>query len=145
MKKSVDFLKNQLTGIRPAGISSKLIENIKVNHFRIRDVANISKNQNGLVIHFWMPEHIGDVLHELQKQSFNAYKFSKDSIVVTVAMDSGEQRAKVAKQIAKFGEEAKIAVRNVRKSYRGKIEEKDLQRLVDFYINEIERVIAALV
>ena len=67
-----------------------------------------------------------------------------------------ERRKELAKQVRKYGEEAKVAVRNIRRDAMDKFKaqkkkseiteddlkiiEKDLQKLTDDYIKEVERI-----
>ena len=67
-----------------------------------------------------------------------------------------ERRKELTKQVKKYGEEAKVAVRNIRRDAMDKFKaqkkkseiteddlkiiEKDLQKLTDDYIKEVERI-----
>ena len=67
-----------------------------------------------------------------------------------------ERRRDLVKQVKKYGEEAKVAVRNIRRDAMDKFKaqkkkseiteddlkiiEKDLQKLTDDYIKEVERI-----
>ena len=86
---------------------------------------------------------MGAIEDVLKKQGFNAYKFSKTTVVVNIPLPCGENRHKVAAQAKKIGEEAKVAVRNIRKKFRKKDKdnEKQLQTMTDAAIKEIDKAV----
>lgn len=146
MRKTVDLLKTQLIGLED-NVNDDLISTIKVdyNHQQtpLQHLSLISQRDRRVSITLFEPSMIGVVEKELKKQGFNAYKFSKTTVVVNIPLAAGDTRRKVALQIKKLGEEAKVAIRNIRKKFRKKDKDhdKELQTITDAAIEEINGLI----
>jgi len=143
MRKTVDLLESQLFGMRD-NINDDLIATIKVNYNHqptpLQHLSLVSQRDRRVSIVPYDPSLIGAIEEELKKQGFNAYKFSKTTVVVNIPLPDGESRKKVDSQIKKLGEEAKISIRNIRKKFRKKDKDhdKELQAITDAAIKEIE-------
>ena len=142
MRKTVDLLKSQLVGMED-NVNESLIATVKVEYNHkptlLQYLSLISQRDRRVSVTPYEPSMIGVIEEELKKQGFNAYKFSKTTVVVNIPLADGETRRKVISQIKKLGEEAKVSVRNIRKKFRKKDKDhdKELQSITDAAIQEI--------
>lgn len=154
MLKAVEVLESSLVGIRSSAITSSCVDVIKVRCYGqptpIKHIATTVDRSNQVVITPYDPSLSGEILKSLTDVGFNAYTFSKSSIVVSANALSGSEREKVKSQIRKMGEEAKVAIRNIRKAERSKLdlpedekrkEEANIQEMTSKYENKVDGII----
>lgn len=157
MSKTVEGLRQALTGIRSGTISPSLIDQTKVNvygqNMPLKAVAHTSRKPTGIEITPHDQEITGQIANSLKAAGFNAYVFSKQSVMVATEPPSGDQKKQVALKVKQLGEEAKIAVRNIRTMHKKGIEEDDhtedeerrllkvLQTETDEAVKMIDRII----
>lgn len=148
MKKTVDLLKTQLVGLED-NVNDELIATVKVEYNHqptpLRHMSLIHQQDRRVSVTPYDPTMVGTIEDELKKQGFNAYKFSKTTVVINVPEPSLENSNKVVAQMKKLGEEAKVSVRNIRKKFRDKEDEaheKRLQKMTDDAIKEIDGLIS---
>lgn len=146
MRKTVDLFKTQLFGMTD-DIDEGLISTVKVEYNQqltpLQHLSLVNQQGRRVSVTPFDPSLMGTIEDELKKQGFNAYKFSKKTVVVNIPLPSGENRQKVISQMKKLAEEAKVAIRNIRKKFRkkDKDDEKELQRMTDAAIEEINSLI----
>ncbi len=146
MRKTVELLQSQLVGLE-GNVNDELISTIKVEYNHqptpLQHLSLVHQQDRRISITPFDPSMMRVIEEELTKQGFHAYKFSKTTVVVNVPLPSGDQRRKVAAQAKKIGEEAKVAVRNIRKKFRKKDKdnEKQLQTMTDAAIKEIDKAV----
>ena len=142
MRKTVELFKSQLFGMED-NVNESLIATVKVpyNHqpTPLEHMSLVSQRDRRVSVTPYEPAMVGVIEDELKKQGFNAYKFSKTMVVVNIPLADGESRQKVASQTKKLAEEAKVAIRNIRKKFRKKDKDhdKELQAMTDAAIQEI--------
>ena len=160
MQKTVDVLKHEFTTIRTGRPSAAVLDKVTVDYYGVatpvQQVGNISSpDPHSLLI---------------QPYDSSALKGSDKAILasdigITPQNDgkairlsfpplTEERRKELTKQVSKYAEEAKVAVRNVRRDAMDdfkaqkkasemteddyKIAEKDIQNLTDKFIKEVE-------
>lgn len=116
---------------------------IRINCYQgtteLRQLAIIESNKSRISVSPYDTMLIGPINTTLKAQGFDSYIFSKTSVVVNIPQPCGEEKEKVIKYIRKFGEEAKISIRNIRKKARKECYlEKEIQKMTDSAIEEIE-------
>lgn len=86
------------------------------------------------------PTLLVPIADALKEAGFNAYPFSKTSVVVSCPRPSNDQREKVINQIRKLAEDARVSIRGVRKKMRqqSKDFDKPLQTLTDQFIEKVD-------
>ncbi len=142
MRKTVELFKSQLFGMED-NVSESLVATVKVlcDHQAtpLQYLSLVSQRDRRVSVTPYNPMMVGVIEEELKKQGFNAYKFSKTTVVVNVPLADGESRKKVASQVKKLAEEAKVSIRNIRKKFRKKDKDhdKELQAMTDAAIQEI--------
>lgn len=152
MSKTLDDLISKLIGFRSGTISPAFIDTVKMSYngqmTPISKIAITTKAQNGVSVMPHDSNMCNGIVKCLKDAGMNAYLFSKNNVMVTIPPISGEEITKVHNQIKKLGEDAKIAVRNIRKNMNNDIkklpkeakgkQEKNIQKLTDEYIAKID-------
>jgi ribosome recycling factor len=152
MNKTVENLSDSIVGIRGSTITVGVVDTIKVSYHGqlqpIKHIAYTGKNGDAIFIDPYEPELTNQIAKVLKEAGFSAYAFSKTRVVVSVPPPSGDQRKSTIAHLRKLGEEAKIAIRNVRKKQRQQlekeslvIEDKKIQEITDSNIAEIDLII----
>jgi ribosome recycling factor len=149
MDKAVGFFADQMIGIRSGTISPGVIDTVRVEHYGtsvpISHVAVTASDQSRVMVRPHDPQLLGAVEKALKRAGFSAHLFSKTQVVVPFSALSGGQRAKVIDHVDRLAEEAKVAVRNVRRKYRQSLAKEGrresegvLQGMTDEAIGRIE-------
>ncbi len=121
MSNQVDFLKNELRGIRTGRASTALVEHIKVDYFGamtdIRQLAGLSTPEaNLIVIKPFDPTSIKEIDRAIQASGLGITPQSDGRIIrLVIPALSGERRKQLAQQVGKLGEQAKLVIRNARR------------------------------
>ena len=162
MKKTVETLQGHFTAIRAGRANPSILDQIKVEYYGtptpINQIASISTpDPRTLVIQPWDASSLklvekAIITSELGINPSNDGRFLR----LVFPQPTEERRKDLIKQVSKHAEEAKVAIRNIRRdaveSYKvqkkkGEITEddlsdteKDLQKLTDNYIKEIDKV-----
>lgn len=156
MDKTVDQFYDSIRCIRSGGITTSLIDSVKVEAYGqqmpIKHLAmTTGRGNQSISIKPHDPNLVAAINKTLWKEGFQSYIFSKDTVCVPVPPISGEDREKTKQHIRKLGEDAKIAIRNIRKQCRKTLEaaseddlarlEKELQKVTDESIEIIVQVV----
>ncbi len=141
MQKSCAMLKEQFVGLRTGKASPALVENVQVVYYgtptRLRDLAGIATPEARLIV---ISPYDPSALHEIEKAILAAnvgVTPVSDGRVVRVPIPemSEERRKEIVKLARRHAEDARVAVRNVRRDANEMI--KKLQK--DGTISEDER------
>jgi ribosome recycling factor len=151
MDRSIETLRNELVAIRTGKASPSLLETVRVEAYGsqmpLAQVASISAPQPRiLVVQPWDKGLVQGIL-----------KGDGDLIRVPIPPLTEERRQELVKKVKKLGEEAKVAVRNVRRDVNeeikklqkdGKASEDDghrgtqeVQKLTDTHIELIDEIL----
>lgn len=148
MEKTVESLSRSIVGIRSGTTTSSVINTVKVDcygqNLPIVQVAQTGRLENIIYVDPYDVSLIGSLLIALKSNGFSAYQFSKSRVVVSVPHATGEEKEKIKKHLYKLGEEAKVSIRSIRKSFRKSQEDRDdkeIQKITDKYIDEIDSLI----
>ena len=165
MEKTLDVLSDNFGAVRAGRANAKVLDRITVEYYgqetALNGVATISSpDARTLVIQPWD----GSLLKEIQKailMSDLGINPQNDGRVIRLVFPqlTEERRKELTKQVKKYAEEAKVAMRNVRrdgmdyvKALKKKSEitedeqktaEKDLQVLLDKFIKRVDEALAA--
>ena len=165
MEKTLDVLADNFGAVRAGRANAKVLDRISVEYYGqetpLNGVATISSpDARTLVIQPWD----GSLLKEIQKaiqMSDLGINPQNDGRVVRLVFPqlTEERRKELTKQVKKYAEDAKVAMRNIRrdgmdyvKALKKKSEiteddqktaEKDLQDLLDKYIKRVDEALAA--
>jgi ribosome recycling factor len=121
MKKSVELLRNELSGIRAGRASPSLIEHLEVNYYGtpmpLNQLASITAPEPRLlVIQVWDSSAVSAVEKAL-RQSELGLNPSVDGQTLRVLLPplTEERRKQLVKLVHQHVEEAKVAIRNIRR------------------------------
>ncbi len=163
MKKTLNALENDFNGLRAGRANPAVLDRIRVEYYgtptKLNEVAAISVPEpRMLMIQPWD----ASVLKEIEKAilaSDIGITPQNDGKVIRLSFPqpTEERRRELAKDAKKYGEEAKVAVRNVRRDALDKFKkqekakeitaddlkgiETDIQKLTDKFIAEIDKMV----
>jgi ribosome recycling factor len=164
MEKSIEALKKDLAGFRTGRASLSIFDGLMVDYFGtptpINHVATLSVPESRLItIQPWDPKVISDIEKAIQKSDLGLNP-SNDGKLIRVAIPAltEERRKEIVKQVHKRGEEAKIALRNIRRDGNEemkKIEKEEhisedetkrsieeIQKITDTHIKKVDEVVS---
>jgi len=121
MKKAVDFFGENLKGLRTGRPSPALVENIKVDAYGspmpMNQLATISvPDPSTLMIKPFDPSLSPAIEKAILKSDIGITPASDGKVIrLPIPMMSGEQREKLSHRVKDLAEQARVAVRNVRR------------------------------
>lgn len=165
MKKAIDVLKKELASLRAGRATPALLDRVMVEYYGtptpVNQLATISAPEPRLlVIQPWDKSVIGEIEKAIQKSDLGLTPMNDGNVIrIAIPPLTEERRAELAKVVKKHGEEAKVAIRNIRRDVNdelkglekdGQISEDELrrhqesvQKLTDKYTAEVEAVVEA--
>ena len=161
MIKTTEVLAAQFAAVRAGRANAAVLDQIEVDYYGvptpIRQIASISTpDPRSLVIQPWDASTLKLIEKAIliSDLGINPQNDGR-SIRLVFPQLTEERRKELAKQVRKYGEEAKVAVRNIRRDAMDKIKkeqkkgeiteddqkdlEKDLQKLTDDYIKKVDK------
>ncbi len=164
MEKTMEVLNSEFGSVRAGRASAKVLDRISVEYYGvdtpIAQVASISSpDARTLVIQPWDSSLLKLIEKAIQCSDLGINPQNDGKIVRLVFPQLTEERRKdLTKQVRKYGEDAKVAVRNVRRDGMDAIKkavkksemteddqrdaEKELQDLTDKYIKKVDELCA---
>lgn len=121
MEKTVDYLKNELRGVRTGRASTALVEFIKVDYYGsptdLRQLAIISVQEaTSIVIKPFDASSIGEIGKAIQAAGLGLNPVTEaKQIRINLPSLSGERRNQLIGSVKKMGEDSKVALRNARR------------------------------
>ncbi len=121
MRKGVDFFVDNLRGLRSGRPTPALVENIRVDAYGspmpLNQLATISvPDPRTLVVKPFDPSMCASIEKAILKSDIGITPASDGKLVrLPVPMMSGEQREKLVHRVKDLAEQARVAVRNVRR------------------------------
>ncbi len=165
MKKTVSVLQADLATIRAGRANPALLEKIQVDYYGaptpIQQLAAISVAEARiLVIQPWDKSALNAIEKAIQKSDLGINPTSDGSVIrIVFPQPTEERRRELCKQAKGIAEEAKVAIRSIRRdaNERAKAQkkageiteddqkmlEKEIQTLTDNYTKEIDKIAAA--
>lgn len=141
MSKSLHVLEEQLSGVRTGKASPELVENVTVSYYgtptRLRELANISTPEPRLiVVSPYDPTSLGDIEKAILAANIGVTPMNDGRLVRVPIPELDEERRKdLVKVVGRMAEEARVAVRNLRREGNDQI--KKIQK--DGTISEDDR------
>ena len=132
MEKTVHFLHEQFGGLRTGKASPALVENVKVNYYgaptRLREIANIATPESRLiVINSYDPNALPEIEKAILAANLGVTPINDGRLIrVPIPELNQERRAELTKVARRMAEEARVAIRNVRRDANEHI--KNLQK-----------------
>ena len=163
MKKAVEVVREELIKVRTGKATTALLDGIKVDYYGslvpLNQVANISTpDVHSITVQAWEKNMLAVIDKAILNGNLGLNPVNDGNILrVPIPPLNEERRRELVRLIKKFGEDGKIAVRNIRrdaiehlkKSEKAehfsederKRGEQESQKLTDKYIKEIENLL----
>ena len=164
MEKTLEVLGSQFGSVRAGRANAQVLDRIAVEYYGVEtpigQVASISSpDPRTLVIQPWDGSLLKPIEKAIQLSDLGINPQNDGRIIRLVFPQLTEERRKdLSKQVKKYGEDAKVAVRNIRREGMDAIKkalkkseiteddqkkgEKDLQDLTDKYIKKVDEMCA---
>ena len=163
--KSLDHLAEDFGAVRAGRANAKVLDRITVEYYgqetALNGVATISTpDARTLVIQPWDTKLLTEIQKAIQMSDLGINPQNDGRVIRLVFPQLTEERRKeLAKQVKKYAEDAKVAMRNIRRDGMDHVKklkknseiteddqkkaEKDLQTLLDKYIKKVDDALAA--
>lgn len=165
MGKAVEYLQQELSGLRTGKASPSLVDTIQVAYYgtptRMRDLAGISTPEPRLiVINPFDPSALAEIEKAIKAANIGVTPMNDGRVIrVPIPELSEERRADLTKVAKRMAEEQRVAIRNIRREANdmvkalqkdSKITEDDrdgglksIQETTDDYIKKVDDMISA--
>lgn len=164
MDKSIEAFRNEITKIRTGKATTALLDGIKVEYYGnmtpLAQVANVSVlDAHTLSVTPWDKSLVQSIERAILIADLGLNPRSDGTnLKIPIPPLNEERRKELVKLVKKFGEDAKIAIRNVRRECNDKLKraekakeltedelekiEKEVQKITDKHILDIDALIA---
>lgn len=162
MQKSISVYQEELAGIRAGRANAAVLNNLTVDYYgsptAITSMAEVKvTDPKTLAITPWDKTTLKSIEKAIMTSDIGINPQNDGTCIrLTFPPTTEERRKELAKQVAKAGEDAKVAIRNIRRDANDKIKamkknteltedeakagDKSVQDLTDKYIKEIDTV-----
>jgi ribosome recycling factor len=165
MSKSVEALRHDLQRLRTGRASTALIEHLKVNYYGsdvpITQVANVAvADARSLTITPWEKNMVQAVEKSILASDLGLNPTTAGMVIrINLPALTEERRKELSKHVAHEGENAKVAIRNVRRDAMQHVKEllkdkkitedeerraeDEVQKLTDKFVKDVDGVVKA--
>lgn len=163
MQKSFDNLHEEFGSIRAGRANPHVLDKIRVDYYgtptALQQVANISVPEpRMLLIQPWEPSMVREIEKAIQTSDLGINPTNDGKVIRLTFPELTEERRKdLAKDVKKKGENAKVAVRNIRRDANDSLKklskssdvsedeikqlEDEVQKLTDKYIAKVDKAV----
>ena len=163
MTKTLRNLEAELQAIRAGRANPHVLDKITVDYYGsptpIQSVANVSVPEPRMIqIQPWEPKMVREIIKAIQKSDLGINPSDDGHVIRLVFPElTGERRKELSKQVAKLGEQAKVACRNIRRDGNDALKklkkasevsedeiadtEEELQKITDKFIKKIDQAV----
>lgn len=163
MNKAIDHLSGDFAGMRAGRANPAMVEKIMVNYYGastpINQLANINVPEARLlVINPWDKSSIVDIEKAIMKSDLGITPNNDGNVIrLNIPQLTEDRRKDMVKVVKKRAEEAKVAIRNIRREANdtikasekdklisedaGKTGLDDIQKVTDRYIKDIDQIL----
>ncbi len=164
MDKTIEVMQSDFAAVRAGRANAAVLDQVKVDYYGtptpIQQIATVSSpDPRTLVIQPWETKLLKDIEKAILMSDLGINP-QNDGRVIRLAFPqlTEERRKELAKQVKKYGEDSKVAVRNIRRDAMEKFKaqkkkseiteddlkdiEKELQKITDDYIKKIDDLVA---
>lgn len=164
MEKAIASLKKELAALRAGRATSSLVDRIQAEYYGaltpINQLGNITiPDSRTLMIQPWDKTSISAIEKAIMKSDLGLTPSNDGSAIrLVIPALTEERRGELVKLTKKYGEEAKVAIRNIRRDANDDIKklekngmpedesrrhQDEIQKQTDKYVAEIDKVLAA--
>ena len=121
MQKTMNVLKNELNAVRAGRANPALLDKVIVEYYGtptpLKNLSNISVPEpRTLMVAPFDPAAIGDIEKAINASELGINPSNDGKVIrLTIPMLTEERRKELSKTVKKIGEDAKIAIRNIRR------------------------------
>lgn len=136
MDKSIEALRSELSRIRTGKATTALLDNVKVDYYGtltpIRQVANVTVlDSHALSVTPWDKSQIQAIDKAILNADLGLNPISDGTnLKIPIPLLTEERRKDLVKLIKKFGEESRIAIRNVRRDGNEHLKRAEKEKLI---------------
>jgi ribosome recycling factor len=163
MHKSIEALKHELMGIRTGKANPGLLEAVRVTYYGqtvpLKQVANVAVPEPRLItIHPWEKSMIPEIDKAIRTSELGLNPQIEGALIrLPIPPLTEERRKDLVKVVKKYGEEARVAVRNVRRDANERFKklekehkisedelhtrQEEVQKITDRFIKEVDEVV----
>lgn len=159
MKKALDFLEQDYAGIRAGRANPHVLDKIRVDYYGtptpIQQIGNVTVPEARIIqIAPWEKTMLREIEKAIQTSDLGINPSNDGNVIRLVFPELTEERRKdLAKEVKKKAEDAKVAVRNIRRDGNDSFKklakteisedeikqlEEQLQKLTDKYVKDID-------
>ena len=164
MDKALDHLAEEFGAVRAGRANAKVLDRITVEYYGsetpLNGVATISSpDARTLVVQPWDTSLLKEIQKAIQSSELGITPQNDGKVIrLSFPQLTEERRREIKKQVQKYAEDAKVAIRNIRRDANDKVKalkknsemtedeakasDKNVQDLTDKYIKEIDRITA---
>jgi len=164
MSKTIEALKKDFSSIRTGRASLALLDGIVVNYYDtptpLQQLASLSiPESRQMAIQPWDPKVIPDIEKAILKSDLGLTPMNDGKMIrINIPPLTEERRKLLVKTVKKKAEEAKVAVRNIRREINEEIKKlekekhvsedvvkkfhEDLQKITDSFIEKVDEVLS---
>src|SRR5882762_3758398 len=127
MNAAIDALGREFASVRTGRASAALLDTIRVDYYGtptpVNQMASVSTpDARTMVIQPWEAGQIGAIEKAIQKSDLGLTPVNDGKLIrLTMPTPTEERRKQLAKTVAKMAEDARVAVRNVRREANDKL------------------------
>ena len=162
MKKTLEVLDNNFSAIRAGRANPAVLDHVKVEYYGtptpINQIASVSNpDPRTLMIQPWDASSLQPIEKAILASDLGINPANDGRVLrLMFPQPTEERRKELIKQVGKYAEESKVAIRNIRRDAVEKFKaqkktgeiteddltdtEKDLQKLTDTYTKEIDKI-----
>ena len=159
MEKSIQAVKFNLNTIRTGRASTQLLDNIEVDYYGcptpLIQIASVSiPEPRQLLIKPYSKEDVKSVIAAINASNLGLTPINDGtSIRLNIPPLTEERRRELAKQAKKYGEDGKVAIRNIRREYMDELKndkelpedmrkrlEQEVQKVTDEFCKKIDDI-----
>jgi ribosome recycling factor len=142
MRKSVEVLQEDLLGVRTGRASPSLVEKLPVEYYGtltpLNQMASIAAPEPRLlVIRPWDPSALDDIERAILKSDLGLTPMNDGKLIrLSIPRLTEERRRELVKVVSRRVEEARIAIRNLRRDALKDLQEFESEKMIsedDFY------------
>ena len=164
MQKSLESLKNDLAKVRTGRAHTGLLDHVQVDYYGsmvpVNQVANITLiDARTIGVQAWEKPMVGKIEKAIRDSDLGLNPASQGEIIrVPMPALTEERRRDLTKVVRSEGENAKVAIRNLRRDANNTLKEAlkkkeiaedderrtqdDVQKLTDKYVAEVDKMLA---
>ncbi|MDZ3823043.1 MAG: ribosome recycling factor [Pseudoxanthomonas sp.] len=165
MKKSVEALRQDLTRLRTGRASTALVDHLKVSYYGsempLTQVANIAvSDARSITITPWEKTMVAPIEKAIMASDLGLTPNTAGTTIrINLPPLTEERRKELSRHVGHEGENAKVAIRNIRRDAMHQVKEllkekmisedeerraeDDIQKLTDQYVKEVDLVVKA--